>query len=183
MRSPSDRHQKAMDVISDAHMRRASVPAATAIAVLLAGSYGCHPTDRQLIAGFERHRADYYQLAALAEQDRHLGRVSRTWYETQGGDYHYAPEAGLLSEERWSRYRRLFDVLQLEEGVLIGDGRTWFLRSCFGLSVSGSTKGIAYMPRPTPGCGNADYGPSDVGFEDTCYRHISGKWYWFLWKT
>ena len=164
-------------------MRRALLSATTAIAIVSAGSYGCHPTDRQVIAGFERHRADYEQLLALAVRDGHLLRVDRDWYGTQDGDYYWSPQAGLLSEERWGQYRRLFDVLQLEAGVLITDGTIYFLRSSIGLSVSGSTKGIAYFTQlPATTWEGSGCRPGDVPFEDTCYRHLSGKWYWFLWE-
>lgn len=163
-------------------MRKAPLSATTVIAIVLAGSYGCHPTDRHVIAGFERHRAEYEQIVALAEQDRHLETINRTWYRTLAGDYYESPQAGLLSEQRWSQYRRLFDVLQLDEGISIADGSIYFLRSCVGLSVSGSTKGIAYFTQPpATACEGSSYRPGDVAFEDTCYRHLSGKWYLFLW--
>jgi len=163
-------------------MRRALLPATAAIGMALAGSYGCHPADRHVIAGFERHRAEYEQLVVLAEQDRHLETVNRTWYRTQAGDYYESPHAGLLSEQRWSQYRGLFDVLQLDEGISIADGNIHFRRSCIGLSVSGSTKGIAYFTYPpVAACEGPGSHPGDVTFEDTCYRHLSGKWYLFLW--
>src|SRR5262245_5159185 len=98
-------------------MRRKRLPAAAVVAILMAGSCGCHPTDRQVIREFERHRADYELLRVLAEQDRHLGRIASTWYETESGSQHDAPRAGLLSGERWSRYRRLFHRLELDAGV------------------------------------------------------------------
>ena len=162
-------------------MRRALV-ATIALAIVSAGSYSC-PTDRQVIAGFERHRADYEQLLALALQDRHLDRVDRTWYRSQAGDDYKSPRAGLLSEQRWRQYRRLFDLLQLDAGVSIGDGDVYFLRSCVGLYVSGYTKGIAYFTQPpTTACESSGSRPGDVASEDTCYRHLSGKWHFFLWE-
>src|SRR5688500_7145819 len=99
-------------------MRRALV-ATIALAIVSAGSYGCHPTDHHVIAGFERHRADYEQLLALALQDRHLNRVDRRWYRSQAGDDYKSPQPGLLSARRWRQYRQLFDALRLDAGVLI----------------------------------------------------------------
>ena len=141
---------------------------------------GSHPDDAVLIARFGADRAAYDSLLALALGDRALWRIAPTWYRLQSGENREVPSAA-LPVERWAVYRRLFDRLDLANGVSNEGGVVYFHNSDLGLSISGSSKGLAFVSQPeraAPRCTSLDrLPPARPDSAQICYRAIGGHWF------
>lgn len=109
--------------------------------------------------------------------DRGLGRVAYDFTRPEN------PGAIGISRERLGAYRRLFDKLDLSAGIEGYDEKdiVWFHASTYGLSVTGSGKGYAYVKeRPKLVVGNLDTYWSADGRSFTAFRHIEGNWYLYF---
>lgn len=146
--------------------------------VLLANACSSkHPSDQSLLGNFQEHKAEFNQLLQMFLADKGLGRVAYSF--TRPAD----PQTIGISAERLQQYRTMFSRLGLSEGIEGYDEKeaVWFRASAMGLSVSGSSKGYAYLKDPPPIIvGNLDSYRSPDGKSVGAFRHIEGNWYLYL---
>ena len=134
-----------------------------------------HPTDSQVIAIYRSELTNLVQVVGMLKQDP---GVEAVWIEggkiRVGGD-----RAANMSVERLAKYQALLERLGSTVGVHSFKGDSVdFALSSFGLSVSGSGKGIAYRERtPEFGLvGDTDAQPPLPNIGRT-FRSIEGYWY------
>ena len=145
---------------------------------------GRHPSDEKMIAEFYRYRPEYEHLLQMLREDPGLGRVGDDFTRPANffsGDSAYtgSPPTG----ERIAEYHAVFDRLSLVAGIEGYDDKSYvsFIRSVRGLSISGSSKGIAYSEKnPELVVENLDEYWSPTGRSFTAYRRIEGNWYLWL---
>lgn len=110
-------------------------------------------------------------------EDKGLGRVAYDFTRPE------RPEEVGVTRERLADYRKLFGNLGLTAGVEGYDEKdmVWFHVSTYGLSVTGSSKGYAYLrERPKLVVDNLDTYWSRDGKSFTAFRHIEGDWYLYF---
>ena len=142
-----------------------------------------NPSDAALIASFHLNQSTYEQLARMAQQDTQLEHVTYGFWSAEGDFYHDATEQTLLSASRWAVDRQLFFKLGLDGGVSIAEGSVFFSKSsntCFGIVVSGRTKGVAFLRKPP----RYNFRSLDsLRGKGDFYRNLQGHWYLFLSRT
>ena len=147
-------------------------------ALTACGDY--HPSDAELIDRLRADRPAYDSLRAMALTDSALWRVAPGWYRLRSGENRETASAALPAG-RWRAYRRFFARLGLENGVSIGPGAVYFHVSDRGIVGSGSSKGLAFLPRPAdamPRCASLDsFPPAARAGDGICYRPIGGGWF------
>ena len=151
------------------------------VGIVIALSAGCarstHPSDSALLQRFDTNEADLERLLTMLREDPKLQRVDDTW--TNPSD----PSSIGVSAERIATYRRLFAKLGIPRGFYAfhAPERFTFLASTFGLSVSGSAKGYAYLEnKPVLIVSSLDTYWSSDNRSFTAYRHIKGNWYLYF---
>ncbi len=97
-----------------------------AIALMALAPAGCssvilsllhnHPSDKNLIAHFGKHRSDFDTLRQMLDDDPELIRVNSNYYDDSSQRGSHKPSA-VLSRKRWAAYRDFFRKLQLKAGV------------------------------------------------------------------
>jgi len=170
----------------------------TALIVLAAclGTSSCffpaereHPKDSELIKNFQTHRAEFDELLEMFKADRSLGRVgpdftrSASFFETCTGPNAWNGEEPEVSEGRLKDYRTRFTKLGLTAGIegYCEKDAVHFHASTRGLSVTGSSKGYAYLASPPKiVVDDLDTYWSEDGKSFTAYRHIDGNWYLYF---
>ncbi len=145
--------------------------------LVLSGCRAQHPKDEDLIQRFKTHRQEFEQLLQMFQADKGLGRVAPDFTRPAN-----TTEIG-VTKERIDEYRRLFSALGLSSGIE-GYGErdaVIFYASTQGLSVSGSSKGFAYLTkRPELLVDQLDGYRSPDGRSFSAFRHIEGNWYLHL---
>jgi hypothetical protein len=143
-----------------------------------------HPADEKLIAEFYQYRPEYEHLLLMLREDRGLGRVGEGFIRPANyfsGDSAYTGSPP--SDDRIAEYHTIFDRLSLMAGIEGYDDKSYvsFVRSVRGLSISGSSKGIAYSENvPKLLVEDLDKYWSPDGRSFRAHRHIEGNWYlWF----
>jgi hypothetical protein len=99
---------------------------------------------------FANQRPVFDQLLALATADSGVRGVSRDHFVTRWGRVDQ-PDPAIFPEERWREYRRLMDVLELEDGVWNGmaESRQLRLSACnHGGVLAGKAKGYIHSETP-----------------------------------
>ena len=151
-----------------------------------------HPKDEHLIQNFQAHKSEFNQLVQMFLEDESLGRVSidftRTsnFFEKCEGPNSWNGKEIEVSQERLADYRKLFNALKLSAGIegYCEKDRILFYASTKGLSVTGSTKGYAYLKNAPKNSetlvDNLDnyWSPDKKSF--TAYRHVEGNWYLYF---
>lgn len=148
---------------------------------LLSPQAGCsspnHPSDAALVENFRSHRSGFEQLLGMFVADRGLGRVAYDFTRPENA------ETVGVNGDRLRAYRELFDELGLSAGIE-GYGEkdlVLFHASTYGLAVSGSSKGYAYLKeRPALVVDDLDKYRSPDGRSFTAYRHVEGDWYLYF---
>ncbi len=136
-----------------------------------------HPTDAELIENWTRNRKAFDELLRLFEGDQRLGRVAPDFIRPAKLE-----DAG-VSRERIKDYQQRCRALRLEAGIEGYDEKStiWFHASTRGLSVTGSSKGYAYVTRvPDLVVPSLDDYRSADGRSYTAYRHLEGDWYLYI---
>lgn len=137
-----------------------------------------------MIQEFRRNQTAFLDLQTMVAQERRVTRVARDFIWIDG--MRNVPEAerqNYLPNDRLTRYRTLFDKLELESGVIrYEDGSVGFLRSSSGLVTSGSSKEFIWSQRMSAPV----LAPSDQrSLEEACVprtgcsstRQIAQDWY------
>lgn len=160
-------------------MRLHLFSAALVLAAL--GCGGSPPSDRELVAEFRAHRAEYDTLLAMFRADSVLGRVGDGF--TREANFYSGgspPASPPVTAERLATYRRLFQRLSLPDGVEGYDQKRviyfWRWGSGGGAGLGGQGKGLVFsdsLPSDRPaafGC---------AGPRDSCsrLRPIENGWF------
>ena len=157
------------------NLTRASALLATILLTsFIASCSSKHPSDKVLLSEFQSHKAEFDKLLQMFLTDKGLGRVAYSFTRPENLN-----EIG-ISEQRLREYRDLFDELSLSAGIEGYDEKEaiWFHASTYGLSVSGSSKGFAYLTKPPQlVVDSLDGYRSKDGRSFTAFRHIEGNWY------
>lgn len=119
------------------------------------------PTDAELSERLAQLRTDVEKPVTMAQEDNELIRIAPdfTWTRSSMGWPRPDSELG-FSLERWNEYRRVFQILGLEAGIL----RPWdqpnaiyLIAQTKSLGIAGSCKGYAYSEVPLePLCQSLD---------------------------
>lgn len=149
---------------------------------------GGHLKDEKLIENFQSHKAEFNQLLQMFLADKKFGRVASDFTrpasvagKCESPNSRTETEAG--EEQKLAEYRRLFSVLGLSAGIegYCEKATVFFYASTQGLSVSGSTKGYAYLSKaPEKSVDNLDNYRSADNQSFTAFRHIEGNWYLYF---
>jgi hypothetical protein len=113
----------------------------------------------------------------MFKADQDLGRVSFDFTRPED-----ANTIG-INKDRLNDYRNHFNLLGLKAGIEGYDDKStiWFHYSTHGLSVSGSSKGYAYIEDPPAiVVDNLDSYSSKDGRSFSAFRRIEGKWYLYF---
>lgn len=140
-------------------------------------------SERALKSDFREKRSSLEELLELAREDSHLWRVSVDWYRSADGRNSRAASSRLPGA-RWQQYRELFSSLSLPYGVRISRDAVYFPREASGLSVSGTSKGWAWLEAPPSAgkrCSSLE-GFEPTAMKGTCYIPLEESWYiYFEW--
>lgn len=148
-----------------------------------------HPRDTELIERLNAHRVEFDELIQMFKEDSSLGRVGEnfertaSFFEKCEGEGAWNGKAIEVDKARLDDYRERFAKLKLRAGIEGYCEKDYIslYASTRGLSVTGSTKGYAYLVKP-PKLLVVDldsYWSTD-GRSFTAFRHIDGNWYLFL---
>ena len=128
----------------------------------------------------------------MFQEDKSLGRVAFDFTRTSNFFEKCEEPNGWngkeieASSERLAEYRKLFDKVSLSAGIegYCKKDRILFYASTKGLSVTGSTKGYAYLQKVPEGLeklvDNLDTYWSPNGKSFTAFRHIEENWYLYF---
>lgn len=134
-----------------------------------------HPKDDALITNFNAHRNGFESLLKMFREDTALGRVAMDFTRPKN------PAEAKVSPARIEEYRKRFGQLQLASGIEGYEAKDeiWFHASALGLSVTGTSKGYAYLKaKPELVAENLDeYKPPLRMGSHVVFRHLEGNWY------
>jgi hypothetical protein len=148
-----------------------------------------HQKDEKLIENFQSHKAEFNHLLQMFQEDKSLGRVAfdftRTsnFFEKCKEPNSWNGKEIEVSNERLDEYRKLFNNLGLSTGIegYCEKQIITFPASTKGLSVTGSSKGYAYLEKtPKTLIDNLDNYWSEDKKSFTAYRRIEGNWYLYF---
>lgn len=141
-----------------------------------------HAQDNVLIQNFNAHEADFDRLAAMAQEDSKVVRITNdfTWLDNNLSWPRPESELG-FSKHRWDRYRELLR----ETGVTKGINRTesdlgviFFIVSANGSVSGGSEKGYAYSTKePVKLVESLDNRNEKIDSFVPIYKKIKERWY------
>jgi hypothetical protein len=151
------------------------IPAAFAVAILIAREAVKPPSDAAMLRHFERQQTTFDELVKMASTDKGLVRVDEGW--TMPAD----PQSVRVSRDRLAAYRKLlrdagtprgFKVSQDDAGY---DFYFWLRGSAISDDVQ---KGFAYRTTPPPDVVQTlDDIRAHTREYMVAYRHIRGNWY------
>lgn len=128
-----------------------------------------HVSDEVLIQNLGENIVKYELLISMFREDAPASVIHPTWM---------SPDH-VVDDERWRKYKTLFDELELDAGI-----RTWggesirFISTAQGLVTGGSMKGYVYRPEnPFPQYPSLNQIPDDLESNVTGYRKINEQWY------
>ncbi len=143
-----------------------------------------HPSDSAMIQEFRDNQALFSELRGMVAQEQRVTRIARDFIWIDGMlSVSEAERPNHLPDNRWTRYRSLFDKLNLESGVIrYEDGSVGFLRSSSGMVTSGSSKEFIWSQKRSVPNFDSSGSPS---LEDACVpktgcsstRQIAPEWF------
>ena len=125
-------------------------------------------------------------------EDKSLGRVASDFTRTSNffekceEPNSWSGKEIEVTAERLAKYRKIFNNLGLSAGIegYCEKNRVFLHASTKGLSVTGSTKGYAYLKKapenPDKLVDNLDNYWSPDGKSFRAFRHIEGNWYLYF---
>jgi hypothetical protein len=160
------------------------------LAFAIWGIWWLHPflsriSDRSMIANFERHRSEFQQIVALADEDRRFQRIASTFtYPDSTTPFldRRPPPAPLLPE-RWDAYRALFQAANVPNGIAMHGASISF--GYWGSGILDSTEYLEYLYSPEPVAPlveSIDEARRSGACGDRCYRQIAESWYLTYWR-
>ena len=159
-------------------MRRLVVVLTGSLLALQCGGCGSGPSDAELVARFQSHRAQIDSLVGMIQSDKMLRRVDDDWTEPRD------PAAVGISSQRIADYRKIFVAIECPRGFIYNPqtGTITLVAWAVGLAVSGSSKVFVFNPTdPTPLVADLDtyrkHGKPDQRGYAHAYRHLDGLWY------
>ena len=176
------------------------------IIALLFMTFGCdlltdkkHPSDSELIRNFNDHKDAFDELIRMFQADRNLGRVG-AGFTRSSGFFEKCKSAENenetevikdtwngktidISRKKYDDYQKRFADLGLTAGIegYCEKELIHLYVSTRGLSVTGSTKGYAYLAKPPQTLvEDLDSYWSEDRRSFTAYRKIDGNWYLYF---
>lgn len=149
--------------------------AATLTLILLLGSACCRVDDQQLVEKFFANRDSLEELQVLFEQDVAIVRLAPDFTFLEDNYAWPRAEGPGISEERWQRYRELFDRSGVTGGLVRRQSETVFIVEACGIVGSSRLYGYSYRPTSIP----AELGVrlGDLEGEGRLYVPIADGWY------
>jgi hypothetical protein len=146
------------------------------IIVLVVGCGKDHPPDRAMEEKFKSYQSDFNRLAEMLNEDSDVVRLGHDFVFFDKGRDREIPR------ERMNEYRRLFEKLDLQNGVHrdAGNAIRLIASSNDGL-FSKSEKSYVYSTEDlTPQVDSLDYViKTDKGDHSPVYKKITHNWYLF----
>lgn len=161
-----------------------------ALSLLLAAKFSsfvskgsAHPPDETLEENFREHEAEFDSLIRMSNDDPKVVRIAHnfTWLDTNAHWPRPDSEIG-FSKERWGQYRRAFQALGLEQGLLkpLDTDTIFLIASSKGGVASGSAKGYAYSTKTlSPLSDSLDHIPPELLNLPVVYKRLERNWYLF----
>lgn len=141
------------------------------------------PTDAKLDRNFRFHEAEFSDLIALFQADSRVISISAEYISVDDGRMFKRSDLRHgFSSERWKQYDRLFDALELKDGLSkpIGGDVTYLTSYSWGLPTSSVTKGYAYAGHDLfPLLESLDT-IKDLQGKKVAYKKLKGHWYLYL---
>ncbi len=135
-----------------------------------------HPSDADMLANFQAHKAEFTQLVGMAQEDkdkfRTVGDLSSQDYLSNSG----------IPQTRVGEYQKSCRKLDLPRGITIYENAEVieFTVSTQGLTVGGSSKSYIYRQTPPENVVtdiDAYRNNPQINRGYPVYRHIKGNWY------
>lgn len=154
---------------------------------LVSGCFDSHSRDKVLEQTFRQHEADFDKLVSMSNVDSNVIRIAPTFTLLADNYAWPRPDSELgFSKQRWEEYRKLFQTLELTEGVQRPADHPeiiFMIASTKGLSLGGSMKGYAYSPNSLlPVRDSLDDIPASSLNDKPVYKMIKPHWYLFYWS-
>jgi hypothetical protein len=138
-------------------------------------------TDQSMIANFHRHRAEFEQLAEMAQEDRQFVRIAPDFTSPALWTMRSGTPVPPLPSERWDEYRALFRTTDLRDGVTNRDTRIEFDYWAYGFLDGAAYQGYAYSPEPlAPVVESIENARRTSKRGTTVYRPIGDGWYLYF---
>lgn len=150
------------------------------------GNFPPHPTDAALEKNFREHRGEFEELLSMYAQDSQtVVAITHNLTRLDSNRDWPRPDAEIgISAERWNEYRRLFKLLDINEGVsrVPETGVLLFSVSSSGTALDSVTKGYAYSQRKLePTTESLDQIPPNLLTGKPVYKRLEGNWYLYFW--
>ena len=135
-----------------------------------------HPSDTEMIANFQVHKAEFIQIVEMAQEDkdkfRTIGHLSGQDYLAHSG----------VPQTRIGEYQKVTRKLVLPGAVTVYENAAVieFTVSTQGLAVGGSSKSYVYRKIPPENVVtdiDAYRNNPQINQGYPVYRHIEGNWY------
>jgi hypothetical protein len=140
------------------------------------------PTDARLEQVFSDNESDFKRLVHMAYVDEHVIRIAPgfTWLENDVNWPRASSEIG-FSEERWNEYRRLFEKLNLDNGLARYTDSVYLFASSSGQVTGGIGKGYVYsMAQQHPQYDSLDNLKLSSVNGNRAFKKIRDDWYLVL---
>ena len=128
-------------------------------------------TDREMVANFQLHKADFNKLLAMFQADKGLQ------YFSKGHTRPEDPSSVGVTQQRLKDYQEMFSALGLDGlgdvSVSNNKDEVWFFTSTEGPRES-TFKHYAFVPHPTRGVVED---LNTAASKAAPYRRIEGNWY------
>jgi hypothetical protein len=157
--------------------------------------FGCNrsapgdSSDAQLEIRLIKYRTDFDQLIKMADEDRGVARIAEKFYKLNSNNSSPIFEpADMFSRTRWDQYRKLFQRLDLKNGLmrLPEYPNVIFLVPFENVLIQWGSesydKGFAYSPQPlSPSMDSLD-NPNPIRQKNT-FKHLMGNWNLYVIKV
>ncbi len=109
------------------------------------------PTDAALMRDFHETRPWLEKIVAMARQERGVERISTEFVRlTDNLDPSHGERRKRFPDSRWAKYRRLFQLARVPNGIGFSAHRVYFYKADIGLAGYGESKGFVWLAEPLP---------------------------------
>jgi hypothetical protein len=138
-------------------------------------------SDESLIVRFHQHESEFNELIKMSKVDSRVVRIADTftWLDSDASWPRPDSQIG-FSSDRWNQYRRIFEALGLQQGLLrtLDTDTVYLIVSTEGNVTSGSSKGYAYSEKPlSPLSASLDRIPPELRDRTQVFRKLKENWY------
>jgi hypothetical protein len=144
-----------------------------------------YPSDSELERRFAEHTADFEELVRMSDEDSKVIAITPEYTALESDVGWPRPESEWgISRDRWDRYRELFALLGLKNGLLrlSGKSEVEFFTSTTGLVTGGTSKGYIHsLDDMAPVVDSLD-GIEKTAKRGNTYKKIKDHWYLFYYN-